>query len=110
MNDDLPRSFYDRVGGRLWEGDSATAKEVRLSIRIIYHRFGPLGDFLTEVSDELVFGLDWLVNGSRVGDMAIVLVQGLLENVQVPVLESLAPFLYELDLWRNGHCDEATGG
>lgn len=29
MNDDLPGSFCDRVGGRLWEGDLAVAKEDR---------------------------------------------------------------------------------
>ena len=37
--------------------------------------------------------------------MAVVLMQVFLEKIQVSLLESLAPFLYEFDLWRDGHCE-----
>jgi hypothetical protein len=110
MNNDFPLSFYDEVGGRLWEGGLAAAKGVRSATKITCLIFGPPGDSLTEVCDECVFVLGWLANGPGVGDMFIVLVQGTLEEVKVPAYESYAPFLDEPDLWGNGHCDEATGG
>jgi hypothetical protein len=92
------------------EGDLATSNEVRLAAKITYHGFSPKRDNLTEVCDELFFGLGFLANGFGVGDMAKVLVQTTLEKVQVPGLESLAPFFDEFDLWRDGHCDDETGG
>jgi len=52
--------------------DSAAAKEVLSAAKTAYHRFGPVGDNLTEASDEHVFGLGLLVNGLGVGDMTIV--------------------------------------
>jgi len=91
VNDDLPRTFGDRVGGRLG-GDLAAAEEVRLITEITYLRRGPLGDKLTEMSDEPGFTSWLLVNGFGVGDMLIVLVQAPLEKVQVSRLETLAPF------------------
>jgi hypothetical protein len=84
--------------------------EVRLAAKIAYLGFGQMRYKLTEVSDKLVFGLGLPVNGFGVGDMAKVLVQAPLEKVQVPVLESLAPFFDELDLWRDRHCDDTVGG
>ena len=72
--------------------DLAAAKEVRSAAKTTYLGFGPVGDNLTEVSDEHVFGLGLLVNGLGVGDMTIVPVQALCEKVQVSSLESLAPF------------------
>ena len=87
-------------------GGLAAANEVRLAAKIAYLGTLPAGDNLTELSDEVVFGSFSLANGLRVGDMHIVLVQGPLESIKVPGLESLAPFLDEFDLWRDGHCDE----
>ena len=75
-----------------------------------YLRLGPAGDNLAELSDEPVFGSSSLANRFGVGDMVIVLVQAPLEEVQVSGLETLSPFLHELDLWRDGHCDEASRG
>jgi len=81
-----------------------------INTKITYLGLGPRGDNLTECSDESVFGFGSLANGLGVGDMLIVLVQGLLEGVQVSGLETLSPFLHELDLWRDGHCYEASRG
>ena len=110
VTDDLPRSPRDRVGSRLWEVDLAVAKEDRLATRIVYLSIRPLGDGLTALSNERVFGVGLLVNGLGVGDMFIVIVQVLLEKVKVPGLETLAPFLHEFELWRDGHCDRVIGG
>ena len=72
--------------------DLAAAKDVWSAAKTTYLRLGPVGDNLTEVSDEHFFGLRLLVNGLGVGDMTIVPVQALREKVQVSGLESLAPF------------------
>ena len=47
MNNDAARSFYDRVGVRLWEA----GKEARLAAKIVYHKFGPPKENMTESSD-----------------------------------------------------------
>ena len=102
-------SIDDRMGDRLG-GDLAVAEEVRLITKVTYLRRGPLGGKLTEMPDEPGFASWLLVNGFGVGEMLIVLVQARLEKVQVSRLETLAPFLHELNLWRDGHCDEASRG
>ena len=84
----------------------AAANEVQLAAKIAYLGTSPAGDNLTELSDERVFGMGFLANRLGVGDMLIARVQVLLEKIKVPGLESLAPFLDELDLWRDGHCYE----
>lgn len=91
-------------------GRDLAAAEVRLAANITYLDLGAMGVNMTESSQELVFALIFLVKGSGVGDMAVVLVQGLLDECQVLLLECLFPILDELDLWRDGHCDGATGG
>jgi len=70
VNDDLPRTFGDRVGGRLG-GGLAAAAEVRLITKITYLRRGPLGDKLTEMSDEPGFASWFLMNRFWIGDMLI---------------------------------------
>jgi len=110
VTDDLPRSLRDRVEGYLWEVDLAAVREVRLTAKIAYLGFSPLRDNLTEIFDVLVFVAGPSTNGLGVGDLAKVLMQAPLEKVDVPDFEASEPFFHELDLWRNGHCDEATGG
>ena len=87
------------------------AKEVRLAAKMVYLRFGPMGVNPTELSNQRVFGVgflvDFLVSELRVDDTAKFLVQVVFQKVQVSLLESLAPLLRELDPWRNGKCDEA---
>jgi len=63
---------------------------------------GPKGKDLPEMSEELLFVLVRPTNRTRVGDLAKVLAQGLGDNVQVPLLESFAPFENEFDLWGSG--------
>ena len=61
--------------------DLAAAKEIRLVAKMSYLRFGPLGNNLAELFDELDFVVSFLVNGPGIGDMVIVLVQAPLEKV-----------------------------
>jgi len=109
VTNDLPRSLRDRVEGYLWEVDLAAVREVRLTAKIAYLGFSPSRDNLMEVFDVLVFVAGASTNGLGVGDLAKVLMQPLLETVEVPGFETTEPFFHELDLWRIGHCDEATG-
>lgn len=83
-------------------GDLAAVKEVRLGGKITYHGFGPIRDLLSDSFKPFVFVLRWLVDRSGVGGMVEVIVQALRENVEVLLLEPLAPFLHELELWRKG--------
>lgn len=111
-NDDLVRGSRDRVDGRLWKGDLAAAKEGGSAAKVTHLIFGPMEDNLTELPNErdpgTGFRVGFLVSGLGVGDTAKVLVEVLLQKIQVPLFESLDPLLHEFDLWRNGHCDEAT--
>ena len=55
----------------------------------------------------------WLVEGSRVGHTAVVLVQGFRNKVKVPFLVRLEPFENKLDLrgfgvLKVGHLDEVA--
>ena len=86
------------------------AKEDRLAAKIAYLSIGPRGDRQADLFNERVFGVGFLASGLGIGDMAIVAVQVLLEKVKIPGLETLAPFLHELELWRDGHSDGAIGG
>ena len=79
-------------------------------LRYAYLSIGPIGDRQADLFNERVFVVGFLANGLGIGDMAIVVVQVLLEEVEVPGLETLAPLLHESELWRDGHCDEAAGG
>jgi len=110
VTNNLPPTLADIADGQLWEVDLAAVREVRLAAKIAYLGFGPLRDNLTEMFDVFVFvAFHLLTSGLGDGDMAKVLVQGLLEKVEVPGFETMDPFFYELDLWRIGHCDGATG-
>jgi len=91
------------------------AKEVRSAAKTTYLSGGPNGENLRELSKPLIFGLLWHTKRLGVSDMSKVLMQALRENVQILLSESLAPFVYEFDLWGIGaffvgHLDGAAEG
>ena len=92
--------------------DLVAAKEVRLTAKIAYHGFGPSGENLRELFNELGFSLWFLLKRLGVDDMAIVLGEALHDEGQVFLLKPPAPFFHELDVWGNGagHCGGATRG
>ena len=67
-----------------------------------YLEVGPKADNTCELLEPLLSCLLWPTERSRVGGMAIVLVQDLGDKVQVPLSEPLAPFAHEFDLRRFG--------
>ena len=92
-----------------------TAKVVRAVTDMTYLEFGPKADNPRKAVKPLFSGLLWPANGPRVSDMAIVLVQVLCDEVQVPLLESVTPLVHEFDLgglgaFFVGHWDEGIDG
>lgn len=79
--------------------DSATAKAVSVTTSIIYLPLGPEVEKLHKILKILLFGPLRLAKRSRVNDVAIVLMQVLRNKVHVPRLESVKPFVEDLDLW-----------
>jgi hypothetical protein len=97
--------------------DLVAAKGVQGTTNITYPRFvgGPKAEPLPEPFKPLLFGFLFFTKRFRVTDVAIVLVQGTRENVQIPRSESPSPFVDEFDLWGIGvlwvsHWDEADEG
>jgi hypothetical protein len=63
---------------------------------------GPKAEKLPEPCKPLLFGFLWFTKRPRVTDVAVVLVQGIRDKVQIPHLESPSPFADEFDLWGIG--------
>jgi hypothetical protein len=96
---------------------SVAAKGVRGATAITYPRpvDSPGADKLPEPCKPLLFGFLFFTKRFRVTEVAMVLVQGIRDNVQIPLLESPSPFVDEFDLWGIGalwvnHWDEAVEG
>ena len=64
-----------------------------------YILLGPETDNPSDVFKPLFSGFLWLAEGLRVSGVAIVLMQGLRDKVQILLVECQTPFLNELDLW-----------
>ena len=91
------------------------AKWIIVVANITHFELGPKTDNPCELFKPLLSGFLRFAKGSRVSDMAIVLVQGLRDKAQVPLLESPAPFVHEFNLRGIGvlwvrHRDEAIEG
>jgi len=96
VDDDLPRSVCNGMDSRLW-GDLGT-EEVQAATNVAYLEVGPEAHNPRELFKPLFLGLLWLIKRSRVGDVAVILVQLFRDEVQVPLSESLTPFVHELYL------------
>ena len=75
------------------------AKGIREVTDVAYIGFGPKGDDLAEIPDELLFVFLRPTERSRVSDMAEVLVQIFGEGVHILRIESFVPREDEFDLW-----------
>ena len=114
MSDDLSRSLYDRVDGRLREGLSHREWGL-VAANTTYLVLCPEADDPRERFKPLLSALLWPTCRSRIGDMAIILVQGLRNNVQIYLFESMTPLVHESDLWGFGafwigHWNEGIDG
>jgi len=84
-------------------GRSLTAaKRVRAVVNVAHLTPSHEAKNSPEVFKPLLSGFLWLTKRSWEGCVAIVLVQMLLNLAQVPVFESLTPFVDEFDLWGIG--------
>ena len=96
---------------------SVAAKGVRGATNITYPRpiSAPGADKPPEPCKPLLFGFLLFTERFRVTEVAVILVQCIRDNIQIPLLESLSPFVDELDLWGIGtlwvnHWGEAIEG
>jgi len=78
------------------------AKGVRRATNITYLEVDPKADNPRKLLKPLLSGLLRSTERSRVSGVTIVLMQGLCDKVQVPLLKSLTPFVHEFDLWGIG--------
>ena len=114
VSDDLSRSLYYRVDGRLREGLSHREWGL-VAANTTYLVLCPEADDPRERFKPLLSALLWPTYRSRIGDMAIILVQGLRNNVQIYLFESMTPLVHESDLWGFGafwigHWNEGIDG
>jgi len=77
-------------------------KGVRVTTDDTHLMTGPKAENTRDMIKPLLSGLLWPAERSRVGCVAVVFVQGLRDEVQVPLLESSVPFKHKLDLWGIG--------
>jgi len=82
--------------------DLAAAERIPVTTNITHIVVGPKAENARDMFKPLLSGLLWPTNRSRVGCVAIVLVQGLCDKAQVPLLESPVPFKHKFDLWGIG--------
>ena len=97
VNDDLSRGIYDGMDGFLRrglnDGEGVPANDVT------YLLLGPKAENPCNMFKPLLSGLLWPANGSRVSNMAIVLVQALRDEIRVFLFECLAPCVDKFELW-----------
>jgi len=74
------------------------AKGVRITADVTCLEVSPEVESLPEVFKPLLSGLLWQTKRPRIRDIAVVLVQGICDEVQVLGLESPKQFVHELDL------------
>ena len=98
MDDDLILSVYDGMDGRLRGGFSYYEGDPRGAVDTTYVVLDPKLEDLRDLSNPLLPRLLWCAERSWVLHVGIVFVQKTLDNADVLLIESFAPFVYELDL------------
>ena len=97
VNDDLSRGIYDGMDGFLRrglnDGEGVSAND------LAYLLLGPKAENPRNMFKPLLSGLFWPAEGSRVSDLAIILVQALRDEIRVFLFECLAPCVDKFELW-----------